>query len=60
MELIDNINKSLKGDFVTEFRSGSKVGIAASYFSIYAFSDNVPNPYTKYYPRGAPVLNPHN
>ena len=48
MELIDNINKTLKGDFVTELRSGSKVGIAASYFSIYAFSDNVPNPYTKY------------
>ena len=25
MELIDNINKTLKGDFVTELRSGSKV-----------------------------------
>ena len=37
MELIDNINKTLKGDFVTELRSGSKVAIAASCFSIYAF-----------------------
>ena len=39
MELIDNINKTLKGDFVTELRSGSKVAIAASCFSIYAFEE---------------------
>ena len=39
MELIDNINKTLKGDFVTELRSGSKVAIAALCFSIYAFEE---------------------
>ena len=39
MELIDNINKTLKGDFVTELRNGSKVAIAASCFSIYAFEE---------------------
>ena len=39
MELIDNINKTLKGDFVTELRSGSKVAIAASCFSIYGFEE---------------------
>ena len=39
MELIDNINKTLKGDFVAELRSGSKVAIAASCFSIYAFEE---------------------
>ena len=58
MKLIDNINKTLKGVFVTELRSGSKVAIAASYFSIYIFPNSIPNPYTIYYPRGAPVLNP--
>lgn len=39
MELIDNINKTLKGDFITELRKGSKVSIAASCFSIYAFEE---------------------
>ena len=39
MELIDNINKTLKGDFVAELCSGSKVAIAASCFSIYAFEE---------------------
>ena len=39
MELIDNINKTLKGDFVTELRSSSKVAIAASCFSIYTFEE---------------------
>lgn len=39
MELIDNINKTLKDDFVGELRSGSKVSIAASCFSIYAFEE---------------------
>ena len=39
MELIDNINKTLKDDFVVELRSGSKVTIAASCFSIYAFEE---------------------
>ena len=39
MELIDNINKTLKGIFVTELRSVSKVAIAASCFSIYALEE---------------------
>lgn len=39
MELIDNINKTLKSDLITELRSGSKVSIAASCFSIYAFEE---------------------
>ena len=39
MELINNIDKILKDDFVTELRSGSKVAIAASCFSIYAFEE---------------------
>ena len=30
MELIDNINKTLKSDLITELRSGSKVSIAVS------------------------------
>ena len=56
MELIDNINNTLKGDFVTELRSGSKVAIANSCFSIYIFPNSI-NPYTIYCPRGAPMLN---
>lgn len=39
MELIDNINKTLKNDWATELRSGGKVAIAASCFSIYAFEE---------------------
>ena len=39
MELIDNINKTLKEDFVQELHHGSKVSIAASCFSIYAFEE---------------------
>lgn len=39
MELIDNINKTLKSDFIAELRSGSRVSIAASCFSIYAFEE---------------------
>lgn len=39
MELIDNINTTLKGDLVAELRKGGKVAIAASYFSIYAFEE---------------------
>lgn len=39
MELIDNVNKTLKDDFITEIKSGSKVAIAASCFSIYAFEE---------------------
>ncbi|MBR5482227.1 MAG: DEAD/DEAH box helicase family protein [Bacteroidaceae bacterium] len=39
MELIDNANKTLKSDLTEELRNGSKVSIAASCFSIYAFDE---------------------
>lgn len=39
MEFIDNVNKTLKDDMTSTLRSGSKVAIAASCFSIYAFQE---------------------
>lgn len=39
MELIDNINKTLKSDLLVELKKGSKVSIDASCFSIYAFEE---------------------
>ncbi len=39
MELIDNVNKTLKDDLIAEIKSGSKISIAASCFSIYAFEE---------------------
>ena len=39
MEIIDNIHKTLKDDLVVELREGSKLSIAASCFSIYAFQE---------------------
>ncbi|MBQ8866444.1 MAG: DEAD/DEAH box helicase family protein [Bacteroidaceae bacterium] len=39
MKLIDNIHDRLKDDLATEIRSGSRVAIAASCFSIYAFEE---------------------
>ncbi len=39
MELIDNISKTLKDDFSQEIKPGSKLSIAASCFSIYAFQE---------------------
>lgn len=39
MEIIDNIHKTLKDDMSVTLRSGSKVAIAASCFSIYAFHE---------------------
>ncbi|MBO7233874.1 MAG: DEAD/DEAH box helicase family protein [Paludibacteraceae bacterium] len=39
MELIDNIRKTLKDDFIQEISKGSKLSIAASCFSIYAFEE---------------------
>lgn len=39
MELIDNRNKILKEDLSSELKSGSKLSIAASCFSIYAFQE---------------------
>lgn len=39
MELIDNINKTLKDDLSAEIKPGSKLYIAAACFSIYAFQE---------------------
>lgn len=39
MELIDNVNKTLKDDLIAEIKSGGKISIAASCFSIYAFQE---------------------
>lgn len=38
MELINNVNKTLKDDLNTEIKKGSKLSIAAACFSIYAFA----------------------
>lgn len=39
MELIDNINKTLRDDLAVEIKKHSKVSIAAAYFSMYAFKE---------------------
>lgn len=39
MELIDNINNTLKKDLSNELHKGSKLSIAAACFSIYAFQE---------------------
>ena len=39
MELIDNVNKTLKDDLVVSIQKDSKVSIAAACFSIYAFQE---------------------
>lgn len=39
MELIDNINKTLRDDLAVEIGKNSKVSIAAAYFSMYAFKE---------------------
>lgn len=39
MELINNINKTLKDDIKQELKTGSQLAIAASCFSIYAFKE---------------------
>jgi ERCC4-related helicase len=39
MELINNINKTLREDIAAQMRSGSRLSIAASCFSIYAFQE---------------------
>lgn len=39
MELIDNISKTLKDDLTIEIKEGSKMSIAATCFSIYAFQE---------------------
>ena len=39
MELINNINKTLRDDIVAHMKAGSRLFIAASCFSIYAFQE---------------------
>ncbi|MDD2962234.1 MAG: helicase-related protein [Muribaculaceae bacterium] len=39
MEIIDNIHKNLKDDLLTEIKANSRLSIAASCFSIYAFQE---------------------
>ena len=39
MELINNINKTLRDDFVAQMKAGSRLSIAASCFSIYDFQE---------------------
>jgi ERCC4-related helicase len=39
MELINNVNKTLRDDLAAELKSGSRLSIAASCFSIYAFQE---------------------
>lgn len=39
MDLIDNVHKTLSSDLNNEIREGSKLSIAASCFSIYAFQE---------------------
>lgn len=39
MKIIDNINEKLKDDMSIEIKRGSKISIAAAYFSIYAFQE---------------------
>lgn len=39
MQLIDNVNKTLRDDLMSTIKSGSRVSIAAASFSIYAFQE---------------------
>ena len=39
MELINNVNKTLRDDLMQQLQSGSRLSIAASCFSIYAFQE---------------------
>ena len=39
MEIIDNVNKTLKEDMTTEIHKGSKVFIAVACFSIYELAE---------------------
>ena len=39
MELINNINKTLRDDIVAQMKAGSRLSIASSCFSIYAFQE---------------------
>ena len=39
MELINNVNKTLRDDLMQQLQSGSRIAIAASCFSMYAFQE---------------------
>ena len=39
MQMIDNINKTVKDDLQSEIHKGSKLSIAAACFSIYAYQE---------------------
>ena len=39
MELINNVNKTLRDDLQVEIQKDSKISIAAATFSIYAFQE---------------------
>lgn len=39
MSLIDNINKILKDDLMSEIKKGAEISVVASCFSIYAFQE---------------------
>ena len=39
MELFDNVAKTVKDDLLDKIRRGSRVSIAAAFFSIYAFNE---------------------
>jgi hypothetical protein len=39
IEIIDNVNKTLKEDLTNELQTGSSMSIAAACFSIYAFEE---------------------
>ena len=39
MELINNVGKTLRDDLMQQMQSGSRLSIAASCFSIYAFQE---------------------
>lgn len=39
MKLIDNVNTLLKDDLAQVLKKGSKVAIAAAYFSVYAYDE---------------------
>ena len=39
MELLDNVNKTLKDDLGKAIKGGSKIAIAAAFFSIYAYQE---------------------
>ena len=42
MKIIDNNTETLKENLISSIESGSKLSIAASCFSMYAFSDDIP------------------